>query len=50
MGNMPKKSADFKLTLQCFSANFSYRNDLYSANANARSKSKIIICGLRRKQ
>ena len=50
MGNMPKKSADFKLTLQCFSANFSYRNDLYSANANARSKSKIIICGPRRKQ
>ena len=50
MGNMRKKSAFFNLTLQCFIANFNWRNDLYRARVHAQSKSKIIICGPPRKQ
>ena len=50
MGNMYKKSAFFKLTLQCFTAKFNSRNVLYRAMVHARSKSKIIICEPRRKQ
>ena len=40
MGNMYKKSAFFKLTMQCFSANFSWRNVFYCAMVHARSKIK----------
>ena len=38
MGNVLKKSADFKLTMQCFSANFNSRNVYDGANKFARSK------------
>ena len=49
MGNMLKKSANFKINLQCFTANLRKRIVLYCAMVDARSK-KIIICGPRRKQ
>ena len=46
MGNICKKSAFFKLTLQCFTAYLDLRNVWYYANVNARYKTKKIIITL----